>query len=118
MPQGILLPQVDLLNDCCDFCCVLATLPVLQFAHMAKHMTKAQEQFDKLYISSGEICRDLSVTRASLTYARKRGLVPEPIVVAGTQVYLWERAEVLRNLQAWKIVIQARRGQLKVELTA
>lgn len=76
-------------------------------------MSSEQQSFDEIYISSTEICRDFQVSRAAILYARKRGILPEPITIAGVKAQLWKRAAVMENLNAWKIALKSRRGQLK-----
>ena len=71
-----------------------------------------QEEFDAMYITSAEICEQLGITRTAVGNGRKRGLLPDPIVVNGAQILIWKRATVARYLEAWKINLQARRGEL------
>ena len=61
-----------------------------------------QQRFDQLYITSTEIQTEVGVTRTSIMYARKRGTLPEPIVVNGGQVMLWEREIAKPFIDAWK----------------
>lgn len=75
--------------------------------------TLAQEQFDDKYISSSEICKLLGISRATLVQARRRGILPEPIVVNTSQLHLWERAQVQAHLESWKFMLKARRGELR-----
>ena len=46
----------------------------------------AQQEFDEIYITSSEIGQELGVCRATLVNARRRGLLPDPIVVNGAQI--------------------------------
>lgn len=85
---------------------------------MDSSVTAAQQAFDETYIGAGEICRELHVTRPTVTNAQKRGLLPPPIVVAESQVYLWDRAKVRPYLDAWKLNLKARRRELTTEHTA
>lgn len=73
----------------------------------------AQEKFDSTYISSSEICRELGVTRATIVNARRRGLLPDPVIVNDIQLYLWERETVQPYLEAWLLMLKSRRGELK-----
>lgn len=73
----------------------------------------AQEKFDNTYISSSEICRELGVTRATIVNARRRGLLPDPVIVNDIQLYLWERETVQPYLNAWSLMLKSRRGELK-----
>jgi hypothetical protein len=75
-------------------------------------VSKAQEKFDKEYISSSEICETLDISRSALTAARRRGVLPEPILLKGSLVFIWERNEVNENLKKWQFNLQARRGEL------
>ena len=72
----------------------------------------AQTRFDELYITSSEIQKDLQVNRSAILYARRRGMLPEPIVVHGTRAFIWERAKATPFIEAWKISLASRRGQL------
>lgn len=73
-------------------------------------MSPAQKNFDNTYITSTQIMRDLSVSRAGLLYARQRGLLPDPIVVNDGQLFIWERATVTPYLDAWRVILNVRRG--------
>lgn len=70
----------------------------------------AQTRFDTVYITSTQIMRDLGVSRAGLLNARNRGVLPEPISVNDGQLFIWERNTIATNLEAWKRIIQIRRG--------
>jgi hypothetical protein len=72
----------------------------------------AQQEFDEIYVTSGEICKVLGIDRSTLCMGRKRGLLPDPVKVNGDQILLWKRTSVQENLDAWKIMLQARRGKL------
>ena len=63
--------------------------------------TSHQRQFNDTYISSPEIVRRLGITRTALSLARKRGVVPEPIVVKDTTMFFWMRKEVEPILRLW-----------------
>lgn len=73
---------------------------------------EAQKRFDEMYISSSEIADELEVSRASVLQARRSGMLPAPIIVHAIQLYIWERAAVRPYIDAWKLNIQRRRGQL------
>lgn len=75
--------------------------------------TTAQEDFDKIYITSGEIQKELSVHRSVVLQARRRGMLPEPIRVGGAHQFVWERKTVRPFLEAWKLSLASQRGQLK-----
>lgn len=72
----------------------------------------SQQEFDEIYITSSEIGQELGVCRATLVNARRRGLLPDPIVVNGAQIFIWKRDVVRPYLDAWKLMLQARRGEL------
>lgn len=69
----------------------------------------AQQRFNKMYISSAEICRDLGVTRPSVMNARKRGQLPDPIFVDEHAICIWEREPLQPFLRAWRIILDAKR---------
>lgn len=69
-----------------------------------------QQEFDEKYISSSEICKTLEVNRSSILYARKTGLLPEPIIIGEGHTCLWLRNEVQEKLNAWKLMLGIRRG--------
>lgn len=69
----------------------------------------AQGRFDKMYISNTEIMRRLNISRTQLLYARRTGKLPEQINVTDA-VMLWEREKVEPILEAWKVVLEFRKG--------
>lgn len=69
-----------------------------------------QQRFDRLYITSTEICRKLGVSRATVLQARRRGLLPGAVCVKEGAIYVWERDSVNKNLQAWLVILQTRRS--------
>jgi predicted DNA-binding transcriptional regulator AlpA len=73
----------------------------------------AQSEFDKKYISSREIARRLKVTRPTVYNARKRGDLPDPIVVDDSTIHLWLRAEVESMLRAWERKLSDGRATLQ-----
>lgn len=77
---------------------------------MAECKKTQQQEFDELYITSSEIGKSLGVCRATIVNARRRGLLPEPIVVNGAQICIWKRGEVSPFLDAWREQLLARRG--------
>ncbi len=72
---------------------------------------EAQKFFDARYITGKEIMARLDLTRAALLGARRRKLLPEPIVVNDGQLFIWERATVRKYIDAWEIILKARRGE-------
>lgn len=78
----------------------------------------AQQRFDRLYITSSEICRELGVTRTTVLAARRRKLLPEPIAVNGCTLYIWERATARPFIDAWRVILQTRRRFLAEQTAA
>ncbi len=69
----------------------------------------AQQEFDETYITSTEITERLSIHRCTLILARKRGQLPDPILV-NDQIFVWRRKDVEANLTQWEQSLKARRG--------
>lgn len=74
-------------------------------------MSTAQERFDAQYVSSREIVARLKVSRPLIFKARQRGLLPDPIVVNGAIICLWERDKIEPYLTAWETMLKVRRAQ-------
>lgn len=76
----------------------------------------AQDEFDETYITSTEICAELGVTRSTVLMGKKRGMLPDPISVnrpqQGAHIVIWKRQAVRPYIDAWKISLQSRRGEL------
>ena len=72
----------------------------------------AQLRFDKNYITSVEIMQRLSVSRSAILYARKTGKLPGAVEVQPGVLYIWEREKVEPFIQAWKVMLDARRGEI------
>lgn len=70
----------------------------------------AQDRFDTFYITSAEIMQRLNVTRSAILYARKTGKLPGAIEVQPGTLYIWERQTVEPYISAWKLMLDARRG--------
>ncbi len=70
--------------------------------------TTAQERFEQRYITSTEICEEVGVARATILHARRRKLLPNAIVV--NNVYIWEREPIRPFIDAWKFILNVRRG--------
>lgn len=65
----------------------------------------AQQEFDEMYITSSEITEMLDISRSSLLRARRRGQLPQPIMIGSTErpaVVFWRRIDVAGILQSWK----------------
>lgn len=73
---------------------------------------KPQKDFDAKYITSTEIQKRMKVERASILNARRRGLLPNPVIVPGVRAFIWEREAVEPYLKAWEISLASRRGEL------
>lgn len=71
-----------------------------------------QAEFDKMYITANEIQELLKVERCGILYAKKRGFLPDPIVIRGVRAYLWKREALQPYLDAWKIALSVRRGEM------
>jgi predicted DNA-binding transcriptional regulator AlpA len=72
-----------------------------------------QNVFDKVYISSKEMCDRLNVARSSLMHAYRRGTIPYPIQVNEGLVMLWVRETVEPFLVAWEHSLAEKRGNGK-----
>lgn len=70
---------------------------------------EAQDRFDKQYITSSEIMGELEISRSSILAARRTGRLPDAIFIHG-QIYIWERDKIRPYLDAWKVVLNVRRG--------
>ena len=70
----------------------------------------AQDRFNATYITASEICARLQVAKSSIVHARRRGILPDPIVVLDGQLYLWERTTVDKYLTAWELLLTTRRA--------
>lgn len=68
-------------------------------------MDTAQKRFDATYITSAEICELLSVNRTTVLAARKRGFLPDGILIGDGVICIWERAPLQAYLDAWKLVL-------------
>lgn len=76
---------------------------------MTSKANDAQREFNERYITSSEIMEKLDVTRTTILSARRTGKLPDPIDIQG-KIFIWERDKVTPYLDAWKIVLDARRG--------
>lgn len=70
----------------------------------------AQQRFDRMYITSAEICKVMGVNRTTVLAAKKRGMLPDPILVNDQLVCLWEREAVKPYIDAWKLLFATRRS--------
>jgi len=72
-------------------------------------LNEAQKKFNEKYITSSEIMQTLNVTHTSILSARRTKKLPDPIDIQG-KIFIWERDKVTPYLNAWKMVLDARRG--------
>ena len=63
-----------------------------------------------MFISSTEICKRLLINRSALAYARKAQNWPEPIIIDGINLHLWEREQVTPLIEEWEAKLNRRRG--------
>lgn len=70
---------------------------------------EAQKRFDRTYISSTELQKILAVSRATILYARRRGDLPDPIVVNDGLINMWERDAIQPYIDKWKASLESRR---------
>lgn len=94
----------------------MSTKPNDRLADSLKRLTavqveSAQERFERRYITSSEIAKRMGVNRTSVMHARRRGLLPDPIVVNESLVTVWERSTVEPFLKAWETVLTVRRRE-------
>lgn len=72
---------------------------------------KQQEEFDQVYIMSGEIAARLGVARASIIHAKNTGTLPDPIQPSsGMNIFFWKREAVEPFIAAWETMLKAKRG--------
>jgi len=76
---------------------------------MTSNANDAQHEFNERYITSSEIMEKLDVTRTTILSARRTGKLPDPIDIQG-KIFIWERDKVTPYLDAWKVVLDVRRG--------
>lgn len=78
---------------------------------MTSNTNDAQREFDERYITSSEIMKTMGVTRTTILWARRTGKLPDPIDIHG-KIFIWERDKVKPYLDAWKVVLDVRRGAM------
>lgn len=71
-----------------------------------------QVEFDETYITSTEIGERLDVERSVILHARRRGMLPNAIVVKGMRYLLWNRDNLTPYLDAWEMTLKSRRRSL------
>lgn len=67
-----------------------------------------QDEFDRDYITSTEVCSHMGVTRSTVMRARERGDLPDPIIINGDQLTIWKREKLLPHLENWKATLRGR----------
>lgn len=70
----------------------------------------AQENFDKIYISSSEIAKIVSVSRVAVSNATARGLLPDPVSINNGTITIFEREKVMPYVEAWSKILNAKRS--------
>jgi hypothetical protein len=79
-------------------------------AEIDANAESAQTRFDRVYVTSAQIMKELGISRPALSYARKTGKLPGGISLNDGQLFIWERSVIDPYLKAWKMVLDARRG--------
>lgn len=59
-----------------------------------------QQDFDREYITSRELCRDMGITRPTLFNARRKGFIPDGVYVG--DIMIWRRSEIAPYLPEWR----------------
>lgn len=70
----------------------------------------AQLEFDHKYITAAEVMKKLGISRTQLLYARRTGKLPNPIILNG-RLFIWERKDVQEYLDAWLVMLNAKRAE-------
>lgn len=84
-----------------------------------EHAVSAQQKaFDEKYITSSEIQKELKIERSTLLNARRRGMLPNPVIVQGVGAFIWERKELQPYLDAWRLSLSVRRKEITREEAA
>lgn len=78
---------------------------------MSSPDTTAQKRFNEKYVSSREILQRLRVTRPTISRAHQRGLLPSPVIIHDTLIYLWERETAEPFIAAWELLLNAKRNK-------
>lgn len=82
---------------------------------MVAGVSEQQRAFDKKYITSSEIQKELRIERSTLLNARRRGMLPNPVIVQGVGAFIWEREELQPYLDAWRLSLACRRKEITKE---
>jgi hypothetical protein len=81
------------------------------------HTSPRQAEFDKKWISAGELRKKLEVSTATLCLAIKRGNFPSPDVRIGKGIGLWDRDKIQSAIADWKKSLGRLRGMRHKILT-
>jgi predicted DNA-binding transcriptional regulator AlpA len=76
-------------------------------------MSTPQQEFDAKYVCTRELLERLKVTRPTISQAVRRGLLPKPIVVNDSNIFLWLREETEKIVSAWETMLIAKRANKK-----
>jgi len=69
---------------------------------------KNQQEFDRMYMSSTELCEKVGCNRSTLLHARRQGKTPAPIKAEGIGTFIWKRDEAEVFIKQWKAERKAR----------
>lgn len=72
--------------------------------------SRSQLDFDQKYITATEIAKLLGVSRTAVHHARRKGILPNPILIGSDMLYIWEREFIRPHIDVWKIQLNTRRG--------
>lgn len=77
---------------------------------MSQEITKYDPEavFNSLYMTAGDICREMGVSRTTLKLHRDAGHLPGAFSILEGRVYIWERRQITPYLDAWKRMRQSR----------
>lgn len=68
------------------------------------------DRFNRLYITSSEVGKLLSIPRATIVSGKKTGRLPNPIEVPGISLTIWEREKLMPFINEWQKTLNKRRG--------
>lgn len=60
----------------------------------------SQENLNEIYVTAGEICDRLLITRPSITFAMRKGRVPKPLKIG--KMMVWIRKDIEPILEEWE----------------
>lgn len=74
-----------------------------------------QREFDGTYITAHQIAKEVGISRSSVTYAQRRGVLPAPHVTVplgdnGNVLHLWARGHIKELLDRWIAANAFRKG--------